>query len=531
MSKTLQHFIERKHVRRIPDDARAELIARVPNCTGTDLAEKLFWVVHEVQEYPCCEACGSSLDSSHWKPFLKHEQRANKSITQGYMRYCGRSCAYKFGTKQESYKKTSLAKFGVDHPMKAPEVVAKIKATNIDRYGHANPNRWTGEKFLNAINEKYGTTTVRHIDGVSEKVAKTKLDQTKELLLAKIAEMEELFEVTCLTPKEDLNTRKIVDLELEWRHACGKEWSSNISFRGIRSCPLCWAGTSKGEQEIAKFIEGFGVAVEQRTKKIIAPKELDIWVPEKKIAIEFDGTYWHSAKFQNEQQSLDKLNTCEGLGIQLITIQEHLWVNRPELVRSRLASIFGSTRKIGARQTKAKVIDSKLAGEFLNDNHLQGNARSAIHLGLFKDDDLVSVATFGRPRWAKKYDWELIRMASKTGLTIQGGPSKLMKFFGEHHEGSLVSYADRCWSTGNVYKQLGFEFSHNAKPSWWWVHHTLGTYSRYQTQKSKIKRLLTDLGKQFYLELSEEDNMRLAGFLPLYDRGNSVWFKNNSIDS
>lgn len=520
--KTLQHYIEKRHVRYMPDTIKAELAALVPACRG-DAAEQLFWVLHGLSAYPSCAGCGAELSSRHWKPFLKEEHRTDPGVTQGYTPFCGRSCAYTHGTKQESYRQTSLQRYGVTHPMKHESVVAKLKATNIDRHGDSNPMRWTGAKFLELMQQRHGTSVVRNINGVHEKIAANKLEQTRQLLPQKIAEMEKLFEVQCLSKVEELSFSRVDDVELTWQHRCGRSWQSPISFRGIRSCPSCSSGTSRGEQELAKFIETQGLEVQLHRRDIIAPRELDIYVPALGLALEFDGTYWHNAKFETRERCLDKLERCEKQGLRLITVQEHLWVAKRELVESRLLSIFGTSRRLGARGCKVVELDTAVTKPFLEAHHLQGSARSTVRLGLLHRDELVAVATFGKPRWSSAAEWELIRLASKQGVTVQGGASKLIKAFRAQHSGTLISYADRCWSTGNVYRQLGFTFSHNTTPSYWWVHHTLGAWSRYQTQKSKLPRLLGDLKKTFYPELSEEDNMRMAGFLPLYDRGNSAW--------
>lgn len=520
--KTLEHWIEKKHVRYMPDDIQAELKAKVPQCKG-DAAEALFWVLHGLTEYPSCEGCGSRLTSFHWEPFLKPELRKSPEIKQGYRPFCGKSCAYRFGTKQESYRKTSLERWGVEHPMKSQLVIEKIKITNLAKYGDAAPNRWAGDKFTQGLVEKYGVEAVRHIPGVSLKIAETKLKKTAELLPKKIKEMEKLFEVECTSDTTVLPTTAISDIELHWKHKCGREYISNISFRGIRMCPSCSAGSSRGELQVLKFVEELGLTAVSRDRTVIAPKELDIWLPERRLAIEFDGTYWHSAKFESRSKSMEKLELCEKAGVQLITLQEHLWVHKPEHVLSRLRSILGKNETIDGRKTKVITLEQAASSRFLWDNHLQGPAKASVHLGLQHDGKLVAVATFGRPRWAKKHDWELIRMSFKSGVTVVGGAAKLIKAFRRDHTGSMVSYADRCWSTGNVYKQLGFRFSHVTQPSYWWCHHSLGTYARYQTQKQKLEKLLTGLGKEFDPVLSEDDNMTRAGFLPIYDRGNSVW--------
>ena len=522
-NRTLDDHIKLGHVRYISEDAEQELIKRTPGCTG-DNAERLFWLLNGLSSYPKCQSCSNALTSKQWQPFLKKLHRTDENKKSGYLPFCGKSCAYLNGSKKETYKKTCIERYGVEHPMLTDDVVAKIKATNIDRYGEPAPMRWSGQKFKEVIKQKYNVENVRAIPRVHESTILSKAKTTTKLLPAKIAELENFFSVECQTDlSQFVLIHRMYDISFSWKHKCGRVYESNISERGIRQCPSCSSGTSKGEQQVMDFIRSLGIEVEHRNKSVIAPKEIDIWVPEFNLGIEYDGTYWHSAKFQNEKQSLEKLSLLENKGCRLITLQEHLWVNKPEHVKNRLASIFGKNVRLPGRKTEVREIERDLARQFLNDNHLQGYARSSVQLGLFYKDELVSVATFSKPRWAKKYNWELIRMASKAGFTVQGGPSKLISEFRKNYSGSLISYADRCWSTGNVYQQLGFKFSHFTTPSYWWIHHMLGTYARYQTQKKKLPRLLTDLKKTFSPELSEEDNMRIAGFLPLYDRGNSVW--------
>ena len=520
ISIELQSYLDKGHVRYMPETVKRELAALVPACSGTPV-EQLFWVMNGLTTYPSCEGCGVSLTSRQWKPFLTVKQRRDDR-TSGYMRFCGRSCAYTHGTKKESYRRTCLEKYGVEHPMQAEEVVAKVKATNIDRYGTSNPMSWTGEKFLSTIEQLHGTRVVRHFDGVHEKITETKKKKTGELLVGKVAELEKLFEARCISelPAE---LQRIDELDLEWQHTCGRKWFSGISYRGIRPCPSCSSGTSRGEREVGAFLSELGLKWEGRRRDVIPPRELDIYLPEQRVAIEYDGTYWHSARFETRKRCLDKLERCEQEGIRLITLQEHLWVGRRELVKSRLRSILGHTDRAGARECKVVELDATASRAFLDEHHLQGAARATVHLGLERRGELLAVATFGAPRWSRQAGWELIRLAGRQGLTVQGGASKLLEAFRKKHTGRLISYADRCWSTGNVYQRLGFKFSHNTTPSYWWIHHSLGAFSRYQTQKAKLPRLLSDLQKEFYPELSEEDNMRLAGFLPIYDRGNSAW--------
>lgn len=524
MSPELKIYIDKNHVRYMSDEIKAELAALVPDCKG-DATERLFWIKNNLINYPICEGCKTSLTTKNWKPFLTENQRSDKNKTSGYTLYCGRSCSYKFGSKQESYKKTCVEKYGVDHPMKSQKIIEKVRLTNIEKYGMEWPNAWDSEKFKANLTKKYGVEKVRHIPSVHKNTIESIADSTTENLPFKIAELEKLFDTKCLTDLSELGKiYRVYDIDFKWQHECGATYLSNISERGIRACPSCWSGTSRGEQGIADFIRSLDIEIVQRTKKIIPPREIDIWLPSKKIAIEYDGTYWHSAKFESEKRCMEKIKLCENMGIQLITIQEHLWVNSPELVKSRLKSILQiSSIKISGRQTKLIEIDHVTSSVFLKENHLQGSARANSHYALTYNDEIVMVATFAKSRWNKHATWELIRMATKQNITVRGGASKLISAFKNTHEGKIISYADRCWSTGNVYNKLGFMFSHNSDPSYWWIHHRFGAYSRYQTQKSKLEKLLQNINKSFNPDFSETINMEMAGFIKLYDRGNSVW--------
>lgn len=522
-NRPLSFYLEARHVRYMEATAEAELHGRTKNCNGGN-AERLFWVLHGMVEYPRCQACSNPLTSKQWRPFLKEEQRTSTE-TSGYLSFCGRECAYKYGPKQESYKKTSIERYGVDHPMKAAQTILKVKATNEERYGEPWPNRWDGAVFRSALKQKRGVEKVRHDPKTHQAIVESKAKATTEGLPARIAALEEQHHVTCQTDLATLGTvHRVYDIPLLWKHTCGVIYTSHISERGIRSCPSCWSGVSRGEQDLATFVRDLGLKLEQRTKSVIPPRELDIFVPEQKIAIEFDGTYWHNAKLEPKHMALNKLDRCAELGIKLITVQEHLWVNRQELVKNQLKVIFGRLeRNVPADDTELVQLEEAKTNSFLVENHLHGSVHCSVGLGLTFNDELVAVATFGKSRRSKHATWELIRMAFKKGVSVQGGESKLIKAFQQEHEGAIVSYEDRCWSMREVYERLGFKLSHVTPPSYWWIHHHLGVYSRHQAQKSKLERLLGDLGKSYRQGLSAVENMRLAGFLPLYDRGSSVW--------
>jgi len=213
--------------------------------------------------------------------------------------------------------------------------------------------------------------------------------------------------------------------------------------------------------------------------------ELDIVLPDHKLAIEFDGLYWHNENVVENDYHLKKTEACESLGYQLIHIFEDEWRYKKEIVQSRLKGILGKNDKIFARKTVCKEISYKESKEFLEKSHIQGNCMSKWQYGLFAGDKLVSVMTFGKSRFADGF--ELLRFANALDTNVVGGASKLLKHFVKDHPeiSKIVSYADRRWSRGNLYEKIGFKFLHKTDPSYFY---RVGRVrkSRFEFQKHKL---------------------------------------------
>ncbi len=248
-------------------------------------------------------------------------------------------------------------------------------------------------------------------------------------------------------------------------------------IKGYNGCPKCNNnGVSKMEKEIVECIKGLGLGVEENNTTVLGGKELDIYIPEKQIAIEFNGLYWHSDLFKEDKYHLKKLEECEAKGIKLIQIFEDEWLNKQEIVKSRLRNILGKIEnKIYARNCVVKELDSKTVTKFLNENHLQGSVGSKIKLGLFYNEELVSIMTFGNLRKnlgqkSKDDTFELLRFCNKLNVNIIGGASKLFKYFTSNYSCvSVISYADRRWGNGELYNTLGFKYIHNSQPNYFYV--------------------------------------------------------------
>jgi len=252
-------------------------------------------------------------------------------------------------------------------------------------------------------------------------------------------------------------------------------WKTN----GVR-CPICGNnGTSIQEQDLINYIESIGVDFDIRDRFLIKPKELDIVIPSKKIAVEYCGLYWHSElQGKDAKYHLDKLERCNEISYNLITIFEDEWVNKREIVLSRLKNVLGvgqDVKIIYARCLKIKEVNTDVVRRFCEQNHLQGYSGASIKLGAFLDDELVSVMTFSKPSLSKGQRevvgnvYELSRFCSKINYRVIGIASKMLSYFKKNYPWKEVfSYSDRRWSDGNLYERIGFKLIGNTKPNYWY---------------------------------------------------------------
>ena len=296
-------------------------------------------------------------------------------------------------------------------------------------------------------------------------------------------------------------------------------------------CPYCTHNVSNQEKEIREYIESLGFKTKTSDRKTLTDtKELDLIIPSKKIAIEFDGLYWHCENMKPDKKyHLNKTLECDKKGLRLIHIFEDEWIYKKEIVKSRLCSILGVNKnRIHARKCEIREVDNKTCEKFLNENHIQGNVNSAVRYALYYNDEIVSIMTFGKLRknmgQRKNIEnrYELLRFCNKLYTTVKGGASKLFTHFIRKHNPYIVlSYADRRWNTGKVYEIMGFEFSHFSEPGYFYI---VGQQrvNRFRYRKNVLVKEGYDKNK------SEHEIMKERGIYRIYDCGTMVykWKKN-----
>lgn len=298
-------------------------------------------------------------------------------------------------------------------------------------------------------------------------------------------------------------------------------------------------GISQNEKYITDFISSYlpdSVILRNSRPFEDSKHELDIYIEDKKIAIEFNGNIWHSygkiypKNIQNEKNRkynhLFKTEKCHRNGINLYHICSTEWncKKQQKIWESILMhKVIGKCAKIHARKCQVVEISQKEADAFLDENHLMGIANSSVRLGLYYNHKLVSIMCFSKSRFTKKYQWEIVRFCNILNSTVVGGASKLFKYFiRNYNPDNVATYCNRRYSRGDVFLKMGFEHTTNTPISFLYTKGDI-TVSRYAAQKHKQYKFL----KKFDPSKSANQNMLDNRYRRLWDCGHMlfVWNK------
>lgn len=282
--------------------------------------------------------------------------------------------------------------------------------------------------------------------------------------------------------------------------------------------------SSDQENQVAEFCTNLGLVVERNVRLDGLDFELDIWIPEKRIAIEYHGLYWHVEQNQPRKNIHHyKYRKCSEQGIQLIQIWSNEWLHNNSCVVHRLTHILGAThRTVYARKCTVADVSASVATKFLTNYHIQGAVGATIRLGLYDGTDLVALMTFGKSRFSKDYEWELLRFCSS--CSVVGGASRLLAHFIKIMKPtSIVSYSNNRYGTGKMYTQIGMKHAHETKADYYYVRlkDTSKVYHRSSFQKHKLRALLSTYDPN----KTEYQNMLDNGYDRIWDCGNKafVW--------
>lgn len=506
------------------------------------ISEKIYWWKNSLNDYPKCH-CG--------------ERVKFYGIKKGYAKYCSYKCSSSDPKKKQKVRETCVEKYGVDNPNKSSKIRAKAKETCIEKYGVDNPSKsneikkkikeihlekygveWIGQceeiknKIKNTLNDKYGVSSPLYLPQTSINREESRIRRLKDKYKEFDGVEDNLYILKC--PHKNCNKcqekyYKIPPKAFYDRRRDGTEPCTHLlPFRDF-------SNSSGLESQVKMILDELGVKYECNNRDIIKPKELDIYIPSKGIAIECNGAFIHcTKKLQDNKYHINKTKCCQDKGIQLIHLWEDWIKNKYDIVKSLLMNKLGCCNEsIYARNTIVKEITPKVCNKFLDENHIQGKSRSVIKLGLYYEDELVSVMTFGKKRMNSgdnkivAGEWELFRFCNKLNTRVVGGASKLLKYFIKNYNPtSIVSFSMNDISDGRLYERLGFKKC-GTNNSYWYIKN--GTLERYH-RSNFTKDSIVSLGWKERNDNSweEEEVMYEKRYFKIIDSGQLKWVWNSS---
>jgi len=319
-------------------------------------------------------------------------------------------------------------------------------------------------------------------------------------------------------------------------HGVFKQTPTN-HLGGQVSCTKCNHTKSAGEAAIADFLSQFTTVV-QRDRTLIGPKELDIYLPEHNLAVEYCGMYWHSHSDRDDERKnkgkhAEKFRLCAAKGVRLITLYETEWLERPQAVKRMLRNAIGRSRgRVMARKCEIGRPAPQEARAFYERYHPQGGAGAGEHYGLYWKGNLVACMRFSfggndRGVGAKQRQWTLSRYATR--VTVPGGAGRLFKAFLKDVDPPTVkSFSDNRWFSGDMYPALGFDLEAEVPPDYQVWSMKLGLRPKPHYQRRQLQQRLKDhgVGEVFDPETdlrTEAEMTYLMGARRIYDCGKRRW--------
>lgn len=435
---------------------------------------------------------------------------------------------------------------------KKDEIQEKRENTNNDRYGVINTGQtqmaisahtafYADEENIKLVSAKVAATKFdRHGNekyNNSEKAQQTVFDLYKINNFGKLSKYQSNPNLELLKNKDSLN-KLINEYSLE---DISRDVGCHISTvcRYLRGHNLTDSSKSYGEKALYIFLtKDLNIPESEiilNSRSILNNKqELDLYLPNYNLAIEFNGIFWHSSECKDKDYHFIKYKNCHELNINLFSIWSNLWYTKPEIIKSMISYKLNKINKtLYARNCDIREI-IKAPRDFLNTNHIQGFAKSEIKLGLYHEGELMSLMTFGSPRPSisskneqSVHSFEIVRFCNKLNLNVIGAASKLLSYFIERYNPRRIfSFSDNAYGSGKLYEELKFiEEQSTQSPGYFYIEpkgKNIQHRSRYQKHKLKEMNYLNIEDGE---NKTEEQIMLEAGFFRIYDCGMKKWIR------
>lgn len=441
-------------------------------------------------------------------------------------------------TKAQNSKFTSLEIYGVDNPSKNPHTIEKIKQTKLSIYGNSNYNNPT--KIRQTCSVKYGKPSASGNNEVRERIKRTcqekygvdnpfqRRDLVEEGMIRKHGSVEAAIKYTSEKRKEHVTTKygvvNISQIPETREKAIESTRETCIKKYGVEYCtllPQCQfskgrSSLSAPNQQFSQLLVDNGISFER--EYTIGRYSYDFKV--ENILIEINPSATHNSTWSPFGDNNTKSSTyhknkslfANERGFRCIHVWD--WDDRYKII-----NLLKRQDKIYARKCELREITKEATKEFLNSYHLQGYLSSDIAVGLFYRDNLVSLMTFGKPRYNRSYQYELLRYCNR--MCVIGGAEKLFSYFVNRYKpASIVSYCDMSKFTGSVYSKLNMNLESIQVSKHWYSLKTKQHILDTSLNKVGFDNLFhTNYGKG----TSNKELMKQHGFVEIYDAGQATY--------
>jgi hypothetical protein len=478
------------------------------------IVEKIWLYQNGIKNPPKCKNCGDNVK------FIK--------FSKGYNKFCSRKCSTIFSHKNVLVKNKRVYKL-LEYNKDVNIKKSMVEKANDTKSKFTQDKKDEIKKLRSETNiERYGFPIISQVDSIKDKIKKKISIIMPEIRNKKTIDRLEKhgYKVIDMN-KEDITIYCSDCLKTPKIH---RTLINQRSRFGIKICTECNSigGTSDFQRGVLEFIKSNTEKEILESYRGFKKYEIDIYIPEDKIGFECNGLWWHSELYRNKEYHLEKRKFFEEKGINIINIWEDDWKFKKNIVESRiLYKLFGIESKIYARKCEIRNVNTKESKIFLDNNHIQGNCISKYRIGLYYNDELVSLISFGslRKNLGKNSiedNYELLRFCNKKNINIIGSFSKLLNFFeNKYNPKSIISYCDKSYSSGKSYTSLKFSLEKETSPNYWYFHKDHGIrINRWNFRKDKLVKEGFDNSK------TEIEIMKSRNYYRIWDCGSYLFKKN-----
>jgi very-short-patch-repair endonuclease len=472
-------------------------------------------------------AAKSSMSDQQWQEIMRKREITN-------LKRYGVNHPMKSSEVKQKTADNNNAKYGVKTTLLVPDVISKIESTLLSRYGVKHPQQDSNIKARSMATclDRYGHEVYPHSRQGRKIVRQTMKLKYNVTSISQLKFSQEVRDLLQDTERFHSEYRR-----LGINGLCAQYPELNYDMcraKLIREGIMDVIKFSKPESFIKDLLDQNGINYQYHTRKVIAPLELDFYLPEQSLAIEVCGLYWHrETQLKDRSYHLKKLKACLAKGITLITVFSDNIEQKPDVVKSRILSKLKMiSRTAHARKMHISYDHARSdIAAFLSKHHLQGSKLGEYNLcATDMDGQIRAVMTFGKLRNSlgqrKKIDgaYEMYRFA--VDGNIPGMASKMFRrFVNNHAPTQVISYADRCWGEGSLYETIGFEFVHASAPNYWYTNDFKTRTHRFGfTKHSLIK-------KGHDPNMTEWEIMQSIGYDRVWDCGSNKysWTNTNPV--